>query len=175
MKAQGVFRKCGENVMITSRKIPLYSKLISIGNNVWMASGVSFLTHDVVHFMLNRWRPQNEPRFEEKVGCIEIGDNVFIGANTTILYDVKIGNNVVIGSNTLVNKDIPDNTVVGGVPVRVLGSFEELVKKRREIHFEHSVDNGKQSVSSVCEEELWNKFYMSHRSKNINSIKNVID
>lgn len=34
MKAQGVFRKCGENVMITSRKIPLYSRLISIGNNV---------------------------------------------------------------------------------------------------------------------------------------------
>lgn len=50
MKAQGVFRKCGENVMIISRKIPLYSRLISIGNNVWIASGVSFLTHDVVYF-----------------------------------------------------------------------------------------------------------------------------
>ena len=111
MKAQGVFRKCGENVMIISRKIPLYSRLISIGNNVWIASGVSFLTHDVVHFMLNCRRSQNEPRFEEKVGCIEIADNVFIGANTTILYDVKIGNNVVVGSNTLVNKDIPDNRV----------------------------------------------------------------
>lgn len=162
MKAQGVFRKCGENVMITSRKIPLYSRLISIGNNVWIASGVSFLTHDVVHFMLNCRRSRNEPRFEEKVGCIEIGDNVFIGANTTILYDVKIGNNVVVGSNTLVNKDIPDNSVVGGVPCRVLGSFGDLVEKRKKIHYDHPVDNRMQFVSPECEEELWSKFYETH-------------
>ena len=162
MKSQGVFRKCGENVMIISRKIPLYSRLISIGNNVWIASGVSFLTHDVVHFMLNCRRSQNEPRFEEKVGCIEIGDNVFIGSNTTILYDVKIGNNVVVGSNTLVNKDIPDNSVVAGIPCRVVGSFGDLVEKRKKIHLIHPVDNRMQFVSPECEEELWSKFYKTH-------------
>lgn len=144
MKAQGVFRKCGENVMIISRKIPLYSRLISIGNNVWIASGVSFLTHDVVHFMLNCRRSQNEPRFEEKVGCIEIGDNVFIG------------------SNTLVNKDIPDNSVVAGIPCRVVGSFGDLVEKRKKIHLIHPVDNRMQFVSPECEEELWSKFYKTH-------------
>ena len=96
MKAQGVFRKCGENVMIISRKIPLYSRLISIGNNVWIASGVSFLTHDVVYFMLKHLYTQKESKFAEKVGCIKSGNNVLIGVNTIALYDVKIGNNIVI-------------------------------------------------------------------------------
>lgn len=38
LKKHNVFRKCGNRVMINSRKIPLYPNLISIGNNVWIAS-----------------------------------------------------------------------------------------------------------------------------------------
>ena len=57
----------------------------------------------------------------EKIGCIDIKDNVFIGSNTTVLYDVRIGSNVVIGAGSLVNKDIPDNSVAAGVPVKVMG------------------------------------------------------
>ena len=51
----------------------------------------------------------------EKIGCIEVGNNVFIGYNCSILPDVKIGNNVIIGSNTVVTKDLPDNGVYVGV------------------------------------------------------------
>ena len=51
--------------MIQSRKIPLYPELIYIGNNVRIASGVSFITHDVVHNMLNNI-PGNEGKFTEK-------------------------------------------------------------------------------------------------------------
>lgn len=69
--------------MITSRKIPLYAKLISIGSNVWMASGVEFITHDVTHYMLNGMRDGN--KYQEKIGCIEIGNNVFIGAGALSL------------------------------------------------------------------------------------------
>lgn len=87
---------------------------------------------------------------------------MFIGSNTTILYDVKIGNNVVVGSNTLVNKDIPDNSVVAGIPCRVVGSFGDLVEKRKKIHLIHPVDNRMQFVSPECEEELWSKFYKTH-------------
>ena len=43
---------------------------------------------------------------------------------------MKIGSNVVIGAGTLVNKDVPDNSVVAGVPVRVIGSFDSYVKKK---------------------------------------------
>ena len=156
LREKGVFQSIGERVMITSRKIPLYAKLISIGNNVWIASGVEFITHDVTHFMLNGLKDGH--KYTEKVGCIEIGNNVFIGADAKILYDVKVGDNVIIAAGALVNKDVPSNSVVGGVPARVLSSFDDFIAKRREFTLEHPANNAKQEVSPECVEELWEKF-----------------
>lgn len=50
----------------------------------------------------------------EKIGCIEIGNNVFIGADAKILYNDKVGDNVIIAAGALVNKDVPSNSVWGG-------------------------------------------------------------
>lgn len=49
-----------------------------------------------------------------------IGNNVSLGANVTIIGDVKIGNNVTIGAGSVVVKDVPDNAVVVGNPARVI-------------------------------------------------------
>lgn len=157
LKKKGIFHSIGERVMITSRKIPLYAKLISIGNNVWMASGVEFLTHDVTHYMLNGM--EDGTKYTEKIGCIAIGDNVFIGSGAKILYDVKIGNNVIIAAGSLVNKDIPDNSVVAGVPARLLSSFDEYLNKRRLFMVEHPADNATQTISPECEREMWERFF----------------
>lgn len=51
-----------------------------------------------------------------------IGDNVSIGANVSIIGDVKIGNNVIIGAGSVVVKDVPDNCVVVGNPARIIKS-----------------------------------------------------
>ncbi|MBR1792797.1 MAG: hypothetical protein IJ764_04075 [Bacteroidales bacterium] len=56
-------------------------------------------------------------------------DNVFIGSGTRILYGVRIGSNVIVGSGSLVNKDVPDNSVVAGVPARRICSFDEYLAK----------------------------------------------
>ena len=157
MKKRGLFHHIGERVMITSRKIPLYAKLISIGNNVWIASGVEFITHDVTHFMLNGLKDNHG--YTEKIGCIEIGNNVFIGSGVRILYDVKIGNNVIIGAGTLVNKDIPSGSVVAGVPARVISGFDDYLKKRQMFSLDNPADNKHQRVSSACENELWTAFH----------------
>ena len=165
MKENGVFHSMGERCMITSRKIPLYGKLISFGNNVWVASGVEFITHDVCHYMFNRMEINkgSDKRYTEKIGCIEIGDNVFIGADVKILYDVKIGDNVVIAAGALVNKDIPSGSVVGGIPARVIGDFDEFLKKRDAFHVEHPADNANTSISSECELEMWERFRKMHQ------------
>ena len=55
---------------------------------------------------------------------ITIGDNVWIGANCTILPGVTIGDNVVIAAGAVVNKDIPDNALAGGVPARIIRYLE---------------------------------------------------
>lgn len=161
LKKKGVFHSMGDQVMIMSRRIPLYARLISIGNNVWIASGVTFVTHDVAHYMLNRL-PETTEKYTEKVGCIAVGDNVFIGANSQIMYDVKIGNRVVIAAGAVVTKDIPDNSVVGGVPARIIGNFEDFVSKRKDFKLVNPADNMRMLVSGDCEKELWDLFNKNH-------------
>ncbi len=55
---------------------------------------------------------------------VTIGNDVWIGGNVTILPGVKIGNNVVIAAGAVVTKNIPDNTLVGGVPARKIKDIE---------------------------------------------------
>jgi len=55
-----------------------------------------------------------------KIGCPEIGDDVFIGPGAKIFGKIKIGNNVVIGANSVVTSDVPDNAVVVGIPGQVI-------------------------------------------------------
>lgn len=109
-KNHNIFHSMGENCSIMDRCVPLYAKLISLGDNVRIASGVHFVTHDITHSMLNKIEKlmsiRGEQKYPEKVGCIEIGNNVFIGSGTFITYNVKIGSNVIIGACSLVNKDI---------------------------------------------------------------------
>ncbi len=57
-------------------------------------------------------------------------DNVFIGMQTTVLFNVRIGSNVIIGANSLVNKDLDGGFLYAGNPVKKVCSFDEFVKKR---------------------------------------------
>ncbi len=103
-KKHNIFHYMGDKCMVMFRKIPLYPKLISFGDNVWVASQVTFVPHDVIHYMLNI-RDKNY-KFQEYLGCINIKDNVFIGTNSTILPNVTIGSNTIVAAGTLVNKSI---------------------------------------------------------------------
>ena len=135
-RSHKIYASVGENVTIQSRAVPLYSQLIRIGNNVSIARNVDFCTHDIMHRVFNRLpRPEgeeNEFRYTERIGCIEIRDNCFIGSNSVILYDVRIGPNVVVASDSLVNQDCEPNSVYAGVPARRVESFDGLVQRRKE-------------------------------------------
>ena len=60
---------------------------------------------------------------------VTIGDDVRIGGNVTILPGVTIGNNVVVAAGAVVTKDIPDNTLVGGVPAKKIKDIDNDVPK----------------------------------------------
>lgn len=135
MRNKNIFRQMGENVSIESRKIPLYPNLIRFHNNIVIASNVSFVTHDAMHWILNKYlQEQNgvamKRRIQESVDCIEIMDNVFIGTDCKILSGVRIGPNAVIGAGSIVTQDIPPNSVAAGVPAKVIGTFDALCDKR---------------------------------------------
>lgn len=133
LRKHHVFHHLGEKCTIVERKIPLCPRLISIGNNVHLATGVLLVPHDAIHLCLNHLDESEKKQihYSEKIGCIDIGDNVFIGANSIILYDVRIGSKVIIGAGSVVNKDIPDNSIAVGVPARVVGTFDDFMEKRK--------------------------------------------
>ena len=104
-------------------------EMISFGDNVHVASNVNFVNHDITCMMFNYM--DKEHRYRIRQGEINIGNNVFIGAGSRILYDVTIGDNVIIGAGSLVNKSIPSGTVAAGVPCKVIGDFYEYMNRLR--------------------------------------------
>ena len=128
LRKNDVFHFVGKDVSYQPRRLPLYGQLISIGNNVVIASNVSFITHDGFYAVCNRAYPDSP--VNEKVGCIKIGNNCFIGANAILMYDTNIGDDVVVAAGAVVTKDIPSGEVWGGVPVKRIGFTKELKNKQ---------------------------------------------
>lgn len=87
---------------------------VTIGDNVLLAPGVliSTATHPV--------DPVERATGVESALSIVIGNDVWIGMGAKILPGVTIGNNVVVAAGAVVNKDIPDNSIVAGVPAKVI-------------------------------------------------------
>ena len=54
------------------------------------------------------------------MGPIHLKKNAWIGANATFLHGVAVGENAVVAAGAVVTTDVPDNTVVGGVPAKVI-------------------------------------------------------
>jgi len=100
--------------------------LVSIGNHVTVSAGVAFLTHDGA-----TWVFRARPEFSNviKYGRIRVNDNCFIGVRAIILPNVTIGPNSIVGAGAVVTRDVPPNTIVAGVPARILTSLDEYAAR----------------------------------------------
>lgn len=137
-----IFKSVGKNFFFQPRIIPSDPELIKFHDNVTVASNVTFINHDLVNNVLNNI---NDGFYEYNKGCIEIMDNVFIGSGSIILPNVKIGPNAIVAAGSIVTKDIPENTVVAGVPAKPISTFDEYKEKRKQL-------------KNLSDEELWRKF-----------------
>lgn len=147
----------GKNVTITDRRLPLYPQLIRLHNNVKIASNVTFATHDITHSMLNRMPQKSGEDYLETLGCIEIMDNVFIGANSTLVGGVRIGPNAIVAAGAVVTKDVPENSVVGGVPAKVICSLDDYLKKRSN-QYSKEMRPRNEEVSQELANYMWERF-----------------
>ncbi|HET6224891.1 MAG TPA: acyltransferase [Bacteroidia bacterium] len=109
----------GNNSFInSSSNIHCFSQ-IEIGSDTVISEGVTIRdsdNHSMNYENFNKTKP------------IKIGDRVWIGINVTILKGVTIGDGAVIAAGAVVNKDIPANSLAGGVPAKVLKSSVEWTR-----------------------------------------------
>ncbi len=89
---------------------------VSIGRECIIADRVMLIDFD--HGVVEAERPVRAQGIYKR--DVHVGHNVWIGYGVAILRGVTIGNNCVLGTSTIVSKDVPDNAVAAGVPVRVL-------------------------------------------------------
>lgn len=108
----GRHTKIGKNVFINFDCVFLDLGGITIEDRVFIAPKVSLLTegHPI----------SPEDRHSLTVTPIRIKRNAWIGANATITQGVTIGENAVVAAGAVVTKDVPDNTIVGGIPARII-------------------------------------------------------
>lgn len=107
----------GDVVIGDYTRIGIHNTIIGpvcIGSHVNLAQGITVTA-------LNHNFEDKEKRIDEQgitTKPIIIGDDVWIGANAVILPGVTIGKHCVVAAGAVVTKDVPDNTIVGGVPAK---------------------------------------------------------
>ncbi len=95
----------------------MFPEKITIGNNSIIGYNTTILAHE---YLIKEYR----------IGEVVIGDEVMIGANTTILPGISIGDQAIVSAGTLVHKDVPEGSFVGGNPMRVIYTKEEMEQRK---------------------------------------------
>ena len=96
--------------------------LITIGDDVTFGPGVRILAHDAsMHNALGY----------TKIGCVNIGNNVFVGAGTIVLPGVTIGDSSIIGAGSVVTHDVPAGMVYAGNPAKPICSTQEFLCRHK--------------------------------------------
>ena len=153
LKKHHLLAKIGDNIFFQPRNLPGDPKLIKLGNNISIASNVIFCTHDVIHHVFNYMSDQENKKYTYTVGCIEIGDNVFVGANAIIMPNIKIGKDVIVGAGSVVTKDIKSGKIVAGNPAKEIGNYYDF----KEIRLKKNLKNLKKSKEEI-EKNAWDDF-----------------
>lgn len=110
--------KVGEQTSFALMVMPdiMFPEKISVGRNTVIGYNTTILAHE---YLIKEYR----------LGPVNIGSEVMIGANSTILPGVTIGDGAIVSAGTLVHKDVPAGAFVGGNPMRVIYTKDELQKR----------------------------------------------
>lgn len=106
--------------------LPAEPFLVSLGNNVAVSAGVRLITHSAAHSVYNYEDKTNN--YICRHSKFEIHDNVFIGADAIINMGVTIHRNVIVAAGAIVTHDVPKNSVVAGIPAKIIYTYQEAKK-----------------------------------------------
>lgn len=111
--------KVGEQSSFALMVMPdvMFPERISVGKNSVIGYNTTILAHE---YLIDEYR----------LGDVVIGDRVMIGANTTILPGITIGNGAIVSAATLVHKDVPAGAFVGGNPMNIIYTAEQMAERQ---------------------------------------------
>lgn len=112
--------KIGEQTSFALMVMPdvMFPEKIRVGRNSIIGYNTTILAHE---YLINEYR----------LGEVVIGDEVMIGANTTILPGVQIGHQAIVSAGTLVHKDVPEGAFVGGNPMQIIYTKEQMDERQK--------------------------------------------
>lgn len=115
----------GNNTGLSSTAI-ICNYNIEIGNNVKIGGNTVIYDSDFHSLDPVIRRNTAQDKASAKKAKVIIKNNVFIGSHSTILKGVVIGENAVVGACSLVSRDIPENEIWGGNPIRFIRNVNEI-------------------------------------------------
>lgn len=122
IECSGVLRNLGEKLVIGNNVGISQNCFIAVRGNVTIGDNTIIGPHVSIFSENHNFESLEVPIREqgEKRSDVDIGEDVWIGTKSTILSGVKIGSHSIVAAGSVVNKSIPEYSVVGGVPARVL-------------------------------------------------------
>lgn len=159
----------GNNVQLFTNGIGTEPYLISIGDNVNVAAGVSFINHDVSIFNVGRLVDPSAEQPLDKVGSIKLDDNCMIGAHSILMPGCSVGKNSIIAAGSVVTKAVPDNEVWGGHPAKFIMTTEEYKNKLIQLNKTYPwMKDGKMIVPQGSKEliEMRKEFFFGENESN---------
>ena len=163
LKRHHVLGDMGDNCYWGPVIMPVYPELIKLHNNVIVHRKALLVPHDMVNVFLKRAVPKEDFGPDERLGCIEIMDNVYIGPGTRIMPNVRINKNCIISAGSVVTQDVPENSVVAGNPAKVIGRFDMFVASRL-MNKAHSYRFKNQLLPPEIAAAEWDFFVKSRQS-----------
>lgn len=113
--------KVGKRTAFALKVVPdtMFPERISVGDDTIIGFNTTILAHE---YLIDEYR----------LGDVNIGNRVMIGANSTILPGVTIGDDAIVSAMTLVHKDVPAGAMVGGNPMQIIYTKEQRADKMSE-------------------------------------------
>lgn len=161
LKEHNLLGGIGENCKWGPWLLPLYPELIKIGNNVVVHKTARLVPHDMLNGFLGRCCPDVDFGSTEKLGCIEVKDNVFIAMNVVVMPNVRINKNCIISAGSIVSSDIPENSVASGIPAKPTGKFD-MIMALRKMGKGQTVKFKNQELPETIAQEEWKRFERRH-------------
>lgn len=93
----------------------------------------------------------------ERLGCVEIMDNVYVADKVTILPGVRIGQNCIISAGSIITENVPENSIVAGNPAKVVGRFDLYCALRR-MNKDQNVKFKNQELPIELAKQQWERF-----------------